>query len=468
MTLGDIFKGANISFPAGEQMLQKIRSKGNFKEVRNKQLEKDLNDLIYGTDLSVETEYAKSINSIGESYIQEVLNRIEGASLTGGAGKARSGAAKAAHESTTRASFNQAKNFIAEIENNLKILLDNSNGLPVNQRLKQMKKRIETVNAQIQALQAQYGNRFYLTYKNGKDFKSLKANLILLEQYAELTQLLPSHNALGDSFENTLTEAINNETNKETAKILDYFNVQAKRWGDKSVSRTASTGGLALKITADYTGLAQQGEDVSKYLTGKNISGTGYKITYTPQRSAQSKMDVEINFEDGTSRGLSLKNWANLAGSNEFAGIGETSLLSALIRSGGENDTNNYAFALLSNKENILAQAHKFAEISIVADIVMGLAQENNWASDLVINDRSAKHIYVFNIPALINNMHETLNIGGYDRGYLQSISWGILNNITQDEGRSQEYLQRMFGVLRSRIVQIKLSQTLVSSVAKK
>ena len=74
MTLGDIFKGANISFPAGEQMLQKIRSKGNFKEVRNKQLEKDLNDLIYGTDLSVETEYAKSINSIGESYIQEVLN----------------------------------------------------------------------------------------------------------------------------------------------------------------------------------------------------------------------------------------------------------------------------------------------------------------------------------------------------------------------------------------------------------
>ena len=176
-------------------------------------------------------------------------------------------------------------------------------------------------------------------------------------------------------------------------------------------------------------------------------------------------MDVEINFEDGTSRGLSLKNWGNLAGSNEFAGIGETSLLSALIRSGGENDTNSYAFALLSNKESILAQAHRFAEISIAADIVMGLAQENNWASDLVINDRSAKHIYVFNIPALINNMHETLNIGGYDKGYLQSVSWDILNNITQDEGRSQEYLQQMFGVLRSRIVQIKLLQMLVSSI---
>ena len=260
--------------------------------------------------------------------------------------------------------------------------MDNSKGLPVSQRLKQMQKRIETVNGQIQALQAQYGDRFYLTYKNGKDFKSLKANLILLEQYAELTQLLPSHNALGDAFENTLTEAINNEMDKGTAEILDHFNVQAKRWGDKSVSRTAATGGVALQVAIDYTGLAQQGEDVSKYLVGKNISGTGYKITYTPQKSAQSKMDVEINFEDGTSRGLSLKNWGNLAGSNEFAGIGETSLLSALIRSGGENDTNSYAFALLSNKESILAQAHRFAEISIAADIVMGLAQENNWASD--------------------------------------------------------------------------------------
>ena len=169
-------------------------------------------------------------------------------------------------------------------------------------------------------------------------------------------------------------------------------------------------------------------------------------------------MDVEIFFNDNNTAKLSLKNWANIISSNESSGLGETNILGALIRSAGLNSSQNYSLALLSNSSSILNSAHNFAKLSIAADILMGISQKDNWASDLVINDRSEKCIYVYNIPSLLNDIEKNLNITGYNGSYLGSISHNILKNIKVRENRTNKYIQNMFGLLKSKMVSVKLS----------
>lgn len=482
MTLGDVFSGGfTVNFIensfASEQLSNFWNNKNRLlqKDARDKSLENELQQLIYGSvdNHEINTEYAKTINLIGNSYVEQILDVIDRTDigvLTAGLG---SKANEAAEDPTSRASIQKAHALIKTIEQNVQTLLDNPSSNAVKTKLEKIKKEMNNMENEIQKMQNQINKdsgktRVFLSYKDA-DFWHLKFNLLLLERYANLINLLPDRKAIGDALENVILNAYNKETeiklNGLTKRISNVL-----KTGDKPASRTSfSKNGIALTVAVDFSGLDKLNKINKNLVEGLKYNSENLKINYVPQEEKQSKMDIEVSFEDGSSHRFSLKNWANLTSTNYLYGAGSTDTLSALIRSGGIDNTNNYSLALLSNNENVLTVAHRFAKISIVADILMGISQESRWANELVIHDRSKRQFYVFNIPTLIQNLGSQLEIIGYREDSLNKISHAILKIVPYiEKGRTNMYIQNMFGVLQSMKVMVRLSNSLIESIASK
>lgn len=461
MTLGDVFSGGLTSLENNEIKEVKNTIKGknaSIGNIRNKNLEEVLNNLIYPKETNKQSQYADLINSIADSYVDIILDRLSTVNLNAVVSAASQMAANTEQniKSTDRISF-RLNGLIKEINADLEILLNNPTSA-ADAKVNKIKNDIQKINYAVGEISINYDKaRKFLTYKDD-DFKTLKSYLTILESYAELLRVLPSSQQLGDAFENTLKKAINVAANSATNNLIKESGIKfATLTGKEQVARTANTGGVNLTVSIEY----QDETEENGERTNIEVKGKGYSISYTPTDEESSKMDIDIYFSSKNPKKLSLKNWANIHYSNNKWGIGETNILSALIRSAGLNSSQNYSLTLLSNSSSILNSAHNFAKLSIAADILMGISQKDNWASDLVINDRSKKCIYVYNIPSLLNDIEKNLNITGYNGSYLGSISHNILKNVKVRENRTNKYIQNMFGLLKSKMVSVKLSGAL-------
>lgn len=478
MTLGDIFSGKVIGFDIDfhendsnflvKNHFYNLKSLLNNKKdsVTNTTLEKQLNELIYGTIPGVETEYSRSINLIADSYIQKILDKISKIDLNSLNFDIETKANKEVEDSTSRASLQRADALITAIETDIKTLLSNAKGQSVEKKINELKNKMNSIKEQITAIKSldNLKGRKFLSYKDGQSFKDLKGNLILLERYAELIRILPNANRLGDAFENITKKALNMEAKKGTNKIFEGL-LGAKKWGDREVSRTSVTGGIPLKVSVNFSALRKLKESNNSNVQNLRYKDGNTQIIYEASESKNSKMDIEIKFNTGDSTRLSLKNWNNIESTNFLFGMGTTNTLGALLRSTGEINVKNYSLVLLSNRNSILSSAHKYAKISIATDILMGISQRNNWAEELVINDRSRRYIYVFNMPSLIQNLSNNLEILGYQENNLHQIAHDVLGTIKLKSGRTSAYIQNMYGILRSMIVTAKLSNSLIKSV---
>lgn len=459
MTLGDVFSEKLTPLDSSKIKKTINKNKISTNNIRNTKLENVLKNLIYPVDTSGQSQYADLINFTADNYVDIILDRLSKVNLNTIENSAISQSSNVEGKPTERISF-KLKGLIKEINSKLEILLENPTSA-ADEKIQKINENLKQINNVVQSIKESYNNtKTFLTYKDD-NFKTLRSYLSILESYAELLRVTPSSKQLGDAFEDTLKMAIENEVNKGVGNLFDQANMQvsgAKKFGNIGVPRTANTGGVNLTITLDYSALSDIDEDSKKIYSSMEKRGKGYTILYTPIQDKWSKMDVEIFFNDNNTAKLSLKNWANIISSNESFGLGETNILGALIRSAGLNSSQNYSLALLSNSSSILNSAHNFAKLSIAADILMGISQKDNWASDLVINDRSEKCIYVYNIPSLLNDIEKNLNITGYNGSYLGSISHNILKNIKVRENRTNKYIQNMFGLLKSKMVSVKLS----------
>lgn len=475
ITLNDVYRNSGQIteglIAASQKVLETSRNKGDSVNLRDEALEGILQTLLYEQNSQYNEEFQRSMTSLGDSLIAEIDKRLNDISVR----KVKSEALKTITsdtEQTKRASLHRANQLIQTIENTLAELKNtNSNDLPPV--IKRLKRNVSKIKTSLSDLENKYGEerRFYLTYKDGDDFRTLYANLALLHKYVEVLTETPTAKRLGDAFENILLKAFQQEIEKGTNGIIQEFAKQLQsvaKYGNIKVSRTAATGGQLLSVSLDYETLGDMGKDVSKFMKEFSDGSKSYQITYKPQDKNYSKMDIQLNFGEGTlPANLSLKNWANLISSNELYGIAESALMDILVREVGLELTNMYMYALLSTDSGSLNIAHNLAKISIAADLVMGLAQENNWANKLVINDRSRSKVYVLNVPALIKTASKKsslLNINNYQSKGLEGTAKEMFERLGMTD-RSKEYVSHMGAALRSQIVSIKLSQGLVQKL---
>ncbi len=178
--------------------------------------------------------------------------------------------------------------------------------------------------------------------------------------------------------------------------------------------------------------------------------------------SKQGKVDVILELPEASGANgrfrISAKNWKTI---NDLRDLGSTTLLDAISRSGGivsdgEEIIDSYAFAMQNPQEVFRNVADELARISIFADIVMGLSQEEGYADTLVINDRTRNKILVRNIPELILNSVEKnldkLTIKGYDVSGLYNEAQAARNlvmNMPKEISQSQQYLQLFKNIIK-------------------
>lgn len=142
-----------------------------------------------------------------------------------------------------------------------------------------------------------------------------------------------------------------------------------------------------------------------------------YTQGFKPDSDRQGKMDVNFTFNDeGTyvPFRISAKNWKTL--DRDF---GSTPLIYALLRTLGDESATEYAFAMQDEKnDNVVKSSHQMAKYAIIADILMGYSQENNYADTLLINDRAASRVIVVSLVDLMEKIYskiEDQKIQGYN-----------------------------------------------------
>ena len=127
-----------------------------------------------------------------------------------------------------------------------------------------------------------------------------------------------------------------------------------------------------------------------------------YNRSFNPNGGRQGKMDVNFVLGDGQGPGqtfrISAKNW------NKTGDFGETPLAYALLRSSGLQNTSNYAYIMQDEKIDI-TDAHNFAKLAILLDILMGYSQTQNYADTVVINLRSISDVIVFSLKEILKNV---------------------------------------------------------------
>lgn len=489
MTLGDIYKGRSENFETGTflgQTYTKINSnisgKANPSGVRNWEAEKILNSLFYSNekgDKDAQSEYAQQINIMQRAITQAVLNRISEVS----AYDILKGTTTLVDLSNVYLSPDKILKDIEAMQSDIDMLMKRVSSGDVGDLEEKIKKLIGAAQQKSSELKQMIDNNlgnktqaglFSLKSFEG-DYAQFRKNYIILRNLARALRSMPDVNSLGAAFEQAAYEILNNIKDNTTRALVEQ--VFGKFTGVRSTGSSlmgragaSSNKGLIQIVDLDMRGLEIAGIEKPEHMKNLKTQGNGFIVQVTPQSDSYAKADIEFDLPDGDFNGLSLKNWGNLIGSNAKYGFGHTTLLSALYRTGGLLPTRAYALNLLSYHKN---GAHTYAELCVVADILMGYCQENGWASEIVINDRSLGYIFVFNIPALIKSMSQQvadLKAGksGVTTNYpeligtLEQAAQDIMENVKHTSpGRTNTYIKMMFAVLQSQLVTAKLDMSL-------
>lgn len=184
---------------------------------------------------------------------------------------------------------------------------------------------------------------------------------------------------------------------------------------------------------------------VSQVITGENGSILELQGEFDEK---QGKMDVEMTLpgDDNTFR-VSAKNWKSF----KTNGFGETSLAAALLRSAGVDEMLAYGLGLgyIQSSNSLSDQLHNYAKMAAIADIVVGLSQQEAYVDTLVINNRSEGHVHVYSVKELLKKVYDQLDnfkLGGYDSETIQNdlakmFDWS--GHLT-----SQDYMNRIYSKL--------------------
>ena len=184
---------------------------------------------------------------------------------------------------------------------------------------------------------------------------------------------------------------------------------------------------------------------VSQVITGENGSILELQGEFDEK---QGKMDVEMTLpgDDNTFR-VSAKNWKSF----KTNGFGETSLAAALLRSAGVDEMLAYGLGLgyIQSSNSLSDQLHNYAKMAAIADIVVGLSQQEAYVDTLVINNRSEGHVHVYSVKELLKKVYDQLDnfkLGGYNSGTIQNdlakmFDWS--GHLT-----SQDYMNRIYSKL--------------------
>lgn len=260
-------------------------------------------------------------------------------------------------------------------------------------KLEQEKVELETLKYKIKDILGNYTDASDKTKIILKDNESLTAQMneinAIYEKYLSqnISVFIPKD--YGDVLEyglNALNVPLEQLSINISDKLLeDILNTE----GAKS---TGSGSSISMKGKFDsYLKTSKDNPKVQKisFKAGKNSFDFIYTPTLNYDSSRQGKVDVILknNFgiEGIDNFRISAKNWSSLA--NDF---GQTSIAYALLRSVNRSTAMAYTYALQDKKAgSLLQQAHDLAKLSIVADILMGYSQKNNYADVLVINLRS-------------------------------------------------------------------------------
>lgn len=478
----DVFRTGDTGLSMGNEksmIEQVIRERGNIKvettmrDIRNLALENFLNGIIYGENGEKSgVDYSALINTTTSSVEKTVLERLSNINLNG------------IMERTSNAGVNLARAHI-EYENVTSILdavstkydqiMQAINSGKIQDYSQEVQDMANEMRRAYNYIKQRIGNKLKtesgmitvasaMMDGNSFDFGKFRHYYLTLRELDKILLSLPNVNELGDNFERYLTQALSNLTQEqynELMQILGSSFTKVTQTGGINIARNGGRGGplLSFNITNDFAKLIPQGPKQNTNWRTSMI-GDGYSITITPESAKQGKADVTFELPNGSFRGMSLKNWASLAGSNKQFGFGETDVLSALIRSSGLDSTQSYALTVLrEGYYGMDCGAEQFARICIIADILMGYSQQNGWATDLVINDRSAKRIFVYNIPNLIMNMMTALDIQGYNHSDIQIDAIALYEGVKDmDSGRTEAYIGMMFSDLYSRLVSVHLT----------
>ena len=184
---------------------------------------------------------------------------------------------------------------------------------------------------------------------------------------------------------------------------------------------------------------------VSQVITGENGSILELQGEFDEK---QGKMDVEMTLpgDDNTFR-VSAKNWKSF----KTNGFGETSLAAALLRSAGVDEMLAYGLGLgyIQSSNSLSDQLHNYAKMAAIADIVVGLSQQEAYVDTLVINNRSEGHVHVYSVKELLKKVYDQLDnfkLGGYNSETIQNdlakmFDWS--GHLT-----SQDYMNRIYSKL--------------------
>lgn len=253
----------------------------------------------------------------------------------------------------------------------------------------------------------------------------------------------------------------------EMAEITDNFEDEVIKYmqdkivlGGKNVARGGGLVDVDMSIKSNFKKKIKKTENGSTKIFWQYQNIT---LSYDPSNitvlntgvKKQGKVDVMLTLPDamgGEKFRISAKNWKTI---DELRNLGSTSLLDAIHRNTGDLELDYYMLSMQNPKEVYMQAADELAKICIFADIAMGLSQEEGYADTLVINDRTAKYLYVRNIPQMIldavNKNLSSLALKGYD---ISSISEEAAKArqiaMRLKEGRLEEYYKIFRSQLRS------------------
>ena len=252
---------------------------------------------------------------------------------------------------------------------------------------------------------------------------------IILKNNESLTTQINEINAI---YEKYLSQNISVFIPKDYGDVLEYglnaLNIPLEQLsiniGDKLLEDILNTEGA--KLTGSGSSISMKGKFDSYLKTSKDnpkvqkisfkAGKNSFDFIYTPtlnyDSSRQGKVDVILknNFgiEGIDNFRISAKNWSSLE-----SDFGSTSIAYALLRSVNHSTTMAYIYALQDKKAgSLLQQAHDLAKLSIVADILMGYSQKNNYADVLVVNLRSQSNpqIIVKSLKDIFDDLENNLD----------------------------------------------------------
>ena len=435
--------------------------------------EQALNNLFYGINPSSQAQEYQQKMAKGTE--QEIIDRINSIALSyesGIGGTVSSITKKSIHKNTMQKEINKAKINLTQISQMIGQVEDEAG---INQILNIMNQAIAEAENAFNAVSWDYLQE--VSHKGGYSSFATDEGARLKLAYAKLLDLNKATNGgraltqkeAGDAFE----EAFQQLGPQAVKNMVDgtVKDLTSELTGGNQVQR-----GIAgpFEYTAQFEkGKAPEIEDTSKRFKISNGEDMTITYSYDPGVARQGKMDVQIQYKDGTGFNdirASLKNWR----SQKTNSLGETDVEGAIARTVGNDLTECYRAALLKSEDQfknnktvkfICAEsAHTMARLAIAADIAMGLKQETHWANILVVDTGSA--IKVKSLTNILKDWNSSTNaniasLTGYNTGSIEEGLLNAYNNIygARSPGRSSAYHMFASSVLSGIKVSFRLSR---------